>query len=69
MLVAYNNTVGGGVVMMPWGVGSLFSTVVFGGNPAKQEWVTTDLRQVTINGVAYQAKLALWSYEGFQVNG
>jgi hypothetical protein len=38
--------------------------VVFGGDPTGQEWVATDIRQVTVNGVAYQAKLALWSLGG-----
>jgi len=57
----------GGVVMMPWGVGSLAVPITFGGNPAKQQWVATDLRQVMINNVAYQAKLSLWSTQGMQV--
>ena len=58
-----------GVVLMPWGMSSLAFPVVFGGNPAKQEWVATDMRQVIVGGVAYQATLALWSLEGYQVNG
>jgi hypothetical protein len=57
----------GGVVMMPWGIDSLAFTVTFGGNPQQQEWVATDMRQVTINNVAYQAKLSLWSTQGTQV--
>jgi hypothetical protein len=59
----------GGVVMMPWGISSLSFPTVFGGDPSKQEWVATDMRQVTVGGIAYQAKLALWSLEGYQVNG
>ena len=51
----------GGVVMMPWGISSLGFPVTFGGDPRLQEWVATDLRQVTINHVTYQAKLSLWS--------
>ena len=51
----------GGVIMMPWGISSLAFPVAFGGNPSKQEWVATDLRQVMIGNVAYQAKLSLWS--------
>lgn len=58
-----------GVVLMPWGMSSLAFPVVFGGNPAKQEWVVTDMRQVLVGGIAYQATLALWSLEGYQVNG
>ncbi len=54
----------GGVVMMPWGISSLAFPVTFGGNPQQQTWVATDMRQVTINNVAYQAKLSLWSTQG-----
>lgn len=54
----------GGVVMMPWGVSSLAYPVTFGGTPTGQDWVTTDMRQVTVNGIAYQAKLELWSSQG-----
>ncbi len=50
-----------GLVLMSWGLGSLAFPLTFGGNPAGQEWVTTDLRQVTIGGIAYQAKLELWN--------
>jgi hypothetical protein len=59
----------GGVVMMPWGLGSLGFPVTFGGNPTGQEWVATDTRQVLVNNILYQAKLALWSLEGVQVTG
>jgi hypothetical protein len=58
-----------GVVLMPWGISSLAFPVSFGGDPAKQEWVSTDMRQVMVGGIAYQAKLALWSLEGYQVVG
>jgi hypothetical protein len=58
-----------GMVVMPWGIGTFGLSVVFGGNPSGQEWVVTDLRQVIVNGVAYQAKLALWSLEGYRVVG
>jgi hypothetical protein len=56
-----DNLAKGGVVLMPWGVSSLTFPVTFGGNPRLQEWVATDLRQVTINQVTYQAKLSVWS--------
>jgi hypothetical protein len=59
----------GGVVMMPWGISSLAFPVVFGGDPTKQEWVATDMRQVTVGGIAYQAKIAVWNLEGYQVVG
>jgi hypothetical protein len=67
LVIAYENGTAGGVVMLPWGLGSLAFPVTFGGNPAEQEWVATDMRQVLINDVAYQAKLSLWSYKGIQV--
>jgi hypothetical protein len=59
----------GGVVMMPWGISSLAFPIVFGGDPSKQEWVATDMRQVTVGGIAYSAQLSLWSLEGYQVIG
>lgn len=61
------NQANSGIVLMPWGISSLSFPVVFGGNPLVREWVATDMRQVTVNGVAYQAKLALWSQQGYQV--
>jgi hypothetical protein len=68
LIVTYQNSAGqGGVKMMPWGVSSLAFPVTFGGTIGGQEWVATDIRQVLIGGVAYQAKLALWSL-GYQVN-
>lgn len=70
LVIAYKNVLGGGgVAVMPWGFSSLGFAVVFGGDPAKQEWVATDTRQVLVNGIAYQVKFALWSYEGYQVKG
>jgi hypothetical protein len=69
LVVAYGNGAVGGVAVMPWGVGSLAFPVAFGGNPAGQEWVATDMRQVIVSGVAYQAKLSLWSLAGVQVVG
>src|SRR3972149_1542466 len=58
-----------GVVLMPWGMSSLAFPVSFGGDSSKQEWVATDMRQVTVGGIAYQAQIALWSLEGHQVIG
>jgi len=68
LIVTYQeNSTDGGIAMMPWGISSLAFPVTFGGNPALQEWVTTDLRQVTIGSVAYQAKLSFWSDQQMQV--
>jgi hypothetical protein len=58
-----------GIVVMPWGLSSLAFPMTFGGNPDNKSWIATDLRQVTINGIAYQAKLSVWSLSGYQVNG
>ncbi|MGQ9550920.1 MAG: hypothetical protein ACUVUE_00700 [Candidatus Bathycorpusculaceae bacterium] len=68
LIITYRKSaVEGGVVMMPWGISALAFPVAFGGNPIGQEWVATDVRQVIVNKIAYQAKLALWSLEGYQV--
>jgi len=58
-----------GVVLMPWGISSMAFPVVFGDNPFGREWVVTDMRQVIVNKIAYQAQLALWSLEGYRVIG
>ncbi|MEM0058332.1 MAG: hypothetical protein QXG58_00330 [Candidatus Bathyarchaeia archaeon] len=58
-----------GVVLMPWGISSLAFPVIFGEDLSNKTWVATDIRQVLVGNVAYQAKLALWSLEGYQVIG
>ncbi len=68
LIVTYQtSSTQGGIVMMPWGLSSLAFPLTFGGNPHGQAWVTNDLRQVTIGGVAYQVKLELWDQPGYQV--
>lgn len=69
LVVTYNTNDGEGVVLMPWGISSLAFPITFGGDPSKQEWVATDMRQITVGGIAYQAKIACWSLEGYQVIG
>ena len=69
LVVTYTSNNKKGVVLMPWGMSSLAFPVTFGGDPSKQEWVATDLRHVTVGGIAYQAKIAVWSLEGYQVIG
>ncbi|MBS7632166.1 hypothetical protein KEJ15_00870 [Candidatus Bathyarchaeota archaeon] len=69
LIITYQSNNEYGVVLMPWGISSMAFPVVFGGEPSGKEWVATDLRQVLINGIAYQAKLSLWSLEGYQVVG
>jgi hypothetical protein len=68
LIVTYKKSaVEGGVIMMPWGLSSLSFPMTFGDSPFGQEWVATEIRQVIVNDIAYQAKLALWSYEGYGV--
>jgi hypothetical protein len=67
LVIPYKRKNGNGVVLMPWGLSSLAFPVTFGGDPSKQEWVATDMRQVTVGGIAYQAQIAVWSLEGYQV--
>jgi hypothetical protein len=69
LVVTYNTNDGEGVVLMPWGISSLAFPVTFGGDPSQQEWVATDMRQVTVGGISYQAQIAVWSLEGYQVIG
>ncbi len=58
-----------GIVIMPWGLSSLAFPITFGDRLPSLEWIATDTRQVIVNGVAYQAKLALWSLSSPQVIG
>jgi hypothetical protein len=59
----------GGFVLMPWGISSMAFPIVFGDTTTGREWIATDIRQVIVDGIAYQAKLALWSLQGYQVTG
>jgi hypothetical protein len=67
LVVGYRKGNQFGMVVMPWGIGAIGVSVVFGDNPRSADWVATDIRQVLVNNIAYQAKLALWSLEGYQV--
>ena len=69
LVIAYCNNGNNGIVMMPWGFSSLGFSMKFGGTPVNQEWVASDLRQVQINGISYQARLSLWSLQGYQGAG
>ena len=60
LVIAYENTGNNGIVLMPWGFSSLGFSLKFGGTPINQGWVATDIRQVEINSVSYQATLSLW---------
>jgi len=67
LVITYRKDQDTGIVLMPWGISSMAFPVEFGGDPVGKEWVATDIRQVLVNGIAYQARLALWSLEGYQV--
>jgi hypothetical protein len=69
LIVTYWSGTQYGMVVMPWGIGVIGLSAVFGDNPSGKEWVATNMRQVVVTDVAYQAKLALWSLEGHQVIG
>jgi hypothetical protein len=69
LVITYKVGTQGGVVLMPWGLSSLAFPVIFGGNPLGNDWVATDIRQVVVGGVSYQAKLGMWSLQGYEVTG
>jgi len=56
-----------GMSVMPWGIGTLSVSVMFGDNPAGNVWTATDLRQVSVDMMAYQARIICWSLKGYQV--
>lgn len=67
LIVTYKSPAGEyGLVLMPWGVGSLAFPFKFGGNSQGTDWVTTDIRQVSIGDISYQAKLELWNLQGYK---
>jgi len=67
LVVAYSNNGNQGIVMMPWGLSSLGFPLIFGGDPSNQSQVSSDIRQIQVNGVSYQAKLSLCNVQGYQV--
>jgi len=69
LVIAYGDGSNYGTVIAPFGLNSLGLPVTFGSNVSGKEWVATDLRQVIIGDIAYQAKLSLWSLTGYQVTG
>ena len=61
LFVAYRWGNSYGIMMMPWGISTLGVSVTFGDPPSEREWVATELRQVIVNEMSYQVKLAVWS--------
>jgi hypothetical protein len=70
LIVAYRWGNSFGIVMMPWGIGVLGFSAMYGGDPSAADWVAVELRQVTINKMSYQAKVAVWktSYQTVRYN-
>jgi hypothetical protein len=67
LIITYKDSVGEyGLSLMPWGIGSMGIPLTFGGTSQGRDWVTTDLRQVSIGDISYQAKLELWNLQGYQ---
>ena len=67
LLVTYRSGNDYGMSIMPWGIGTLAVSTFFGGNPAGNVWTASDLRQVTVDQLAYQAKIICWSLQGYQI--
>jgi len=55
-----------GSVIVPWGVGALGVSASFGSSfgSGGYDFVATELRQVTIDGISYQMKVSTWSLSG-----
>ena len=70
LVVAYSKSASEtGIVIMPWGLSSLGFSASLGGQFANRNWVSSDIRQVLVDNVPYQAKLALWSSSNEGVTG
>jgi Tfp pilus assembly protein PilV len=73
LAVTYNSTkTNTGISLLPWGIGSLGATLVYGSaipSSSNKNWVSIDVRQVMVNGESYQFKIALWSLTGHQTQG
>ena len=67
LLVNYRSGNEVGMCIMPWGIGTLASSVMFGGNPQGNSWTATDLRHVTVDQMSYEARITCWNLQGYQV--
>ena len=61
LIVTYRHGNDLGVMMLSWGTSTLGVSLTFGGNPIGSDFVATELRQVTIDGISYQVKVSTWS--------
>jgi hypothetical protein len=70
LVVAYSKSASEtGIVIMPWGLSSLGFSASLGGQYANRDWVSSDIRQVLVDNISYQAKLSLWSSSNEGVTG
>lgn len=67
LVVTYRYGNNYGISLLPWGIGSLGVSLTYGDYPFNRDWVATDIRQVMVAGVSYQAKISVWSLAGYQV--
>jgi hypothetical protein len=51
--------------MMPWNK-SFFFPVAFGGDPQMHEWGATDVGQVMVGNIGYQARLQFGAYRAIR---
>ncbi|MBT8171769.1 hypothetical protein KJN74_02720, partial [Candidatus Bathyarchaeota archaeon] len=51
-----------GSVVLPWGIGTLGVSAPFGGSVGSSgyDFVATEIRQVTIDGISYHVKVSVW---------
>lgn len=68
LIISYKKATGKvGSVILPWGVGALGVPASFAasiGSSSDYDFVATELRQVTIDGISYQVKVSAWSLSG-----
>jgi hypothetical protein len=69
LVVAYSHGNSYGMMITALGIPTIGASVTFGADLFGRNWVATDLRQVLIGNIAYQAKLSLWSLQGYGVTG
>jgi hypothetical protein len=69
LLIAYRKGDEYCITMTPWGISTLGFSITYGGDPSNADWVSTELRQMTIDGISYQVKLAVWNLKGRQIWG
>jgi hypothetical protein len=67
LLVAYRKGNEYCITMTPWGISTLGFSITYGGDPSNADWVAAELRQMTVDGISYQVKLAVWNLKGRQI--